>query len=581
MGVLIFSAREQVGAFQDTFFCAPGHGRHGIGLIGHREVVKDALLLFVHAANAITDNDGNFVGKGGIEGVKIGHRVGQELAIAVLMLQAFAGQRGATRSAADQEAARARVAGGPDEVTDALESEHGIKNEEWNRGDAVRGVGGSGGDEGGDGAGLGDSFLENLAVGGFFVVKQRLAVHGIVELADVRIDSHLAKERFHAEGAGLVGNNGHDELAEFLVAQELCKHADESHGGGDFAAVCALEEFLEEIFGRLVYGDRIDLALGNIPAQGVATFLQVLHFDTVFRRFVKGRLRYLLVGYWYAEAGTKFAQLVFIQLFLLVCDVAALAGFAETVTLDGFHQDHRRRALVFDGGFVCGVDLFRIVAAEAHFVKLLVGEMLDHLEQAAIDAEEVFAEIGAGFDAIFLVLAVHDFAHALDQKRIAVFFEQGVPIAAPENFDDVPSGAAKDGFQFLDDLAVTAHGAVEPLQIAVDDEDQVIELFAGGQGDGAERLRFVSFAIADEGPDFAIGAFLEPTILEIAIKPGLVDGHDGTEPHGDGRKFPEIGHEPGMRVRRKAAAGLQFAAKVLELIHGDAAFEIGACVNSG
>ena len=35
-----------------------------------------------------------------------------------------------------------------------------------------------------------------------------------------------------------------------------------------------------------------------------------------------------------------------------------------------------------------------------------------------------------------------------------------------------------DGFEFLDDLAVAAHRAVEPLQVAVDDEDQVVELLA-------------------------------------------------------------------------------------------------------
>ena len=56
----------------------------------------------------------------------------------------------------------------------------------------------------------------------------------------------------------------------------------------------------------------------------------------------------------------------------------------------------------------------------------------------------------------------------------------------------VPAGAAEGGLQFLDDLAVAAHRAVEPLQVAVDDEDQVVELLAGGQGQGAERFRLVA-----------------------------------------------------------------------------------------
>ena len=56
-------------------------------------------------------------------------------------------------------------------------------------------------------------------------------------------------------------------------------------------------------------------------------------------------------------------------------------------------------------------------------------------------------------------------------------------------------------FQFLDDFSVAAHGPVEALEIAVDDEDQVVELFAGGQRDGPEGFRLVALAVAEEGPN--------------------------------------------------------------------------------
>jgi hypothetical protein len=77
----------------------------------------------------------------------------------------------------------------------------------------------------------------------------------------------------------------------------------------------------------------------------------------------------------------------------------------------------------------------------------------------------------------------------------------GVPVAAPDHLDDVPAGAAEDRLEFLDDLAVAAHRAVEPLQVAVDDEDQVVELLARGERDGAERLGLVGLAVAEERPD--------------------------------------------------------------------------------
>src|SRR6266540_1158029 len=61
-----------------------------------------------------------------------------------------------------------------------------------------------------------------------------------------------------------------------------------------------------------------------------------------------------------------------------------------------------------------------------------------------------------------------------------VLGEQRVPVAAPDHLDDVPAGAAEGALQLLDDLAVAAHRPVEPLQVAVHDEDEVVELLAAG-----------------------------------------------------------------------------------------------------
>ena len=56
------------------------------------------------------------------------------------------------------------------------------------------------------------------------------------------------------------------------------------------------------------------------------------------------------------------------------------------------------------------------------------------------------------------------------------------------------------GLELLDDLAVAADRAVEALQVAVDDEDQVVELLARGQRERAERLGLVALAVAEEAP---------------------------------------------------------------------------------
>ena len=79
--------------------------------------------------------------------------------------------------------------------------------------------------------------------------------------------------------------------------------------------------------------------------------------------------------------------------------------------------------------------------------------------------------------------------------------EQFVPIRAPDDLDDVPTRAVEKRFQFLDDFAVAAHRAVQPLQIAIDDPDQIVEILARAERQRTERFRLVGFAVADEAPN--------------------------------------------------------------------------------
>src|ERR1700733_3932542 len=104
--------------------------------------------------------------------------------------------------------------------------------------------------------------------------------------------------------------------------------------------------------------------------------------------------------------------------------------------------------------------------------------MLHHFQKARIGAEKILAEVGSALDKIFLILAVADFSQTPDQQPIAVGADQTVPIRAPNDLDNIPNRATEAGLEFLNDLAVTAHRAIKALQIAVDDENQVIEILA-------------------------------------------------------------------------------------------------------
>ena len=60
----------------------------------------------------------------------------------------------------------------------------------------------------------------------------------------------------------------------------------------------------------------------------------------------------------------------------------------------------------------------------------------------------------------------------------------------------------------------------------------------------------------------------------------MIDRLDRTESHRNRGKLPEIRHQPRVRIRTQTTAGFQLAAKVFQLLFRDAAFEIGASINS-
>src|SRR5215217_1721207 len=90
-------------------------------------------------------------------------------------------------------------------------------------------------------------------------------------------------------------------------------------------------------------------------------------------------------------------------------------------------------------------------------------------------------QVLARLNRVLLIFAVDDLAHSLDQQPVLVFCEQRIPVFAPDDLDDIPTRAPEHRLELLDDLAVAANGTIEALQIAVHDEDEVVDLFARRQ----------------------------------------------------------------------------------------------------
>ena len=249
-----------------------------------------------------------------------------------------------------------------------------------------------------------------------------------------------------------------------------------------------------------------------------------------------------------AEAVAELAQRVEIELLHRVGGVLGFGGGAEGVALDGLGENHCWLARGARGLGIGGVDLEGVVPAAVQAHDVLVGEVLHHVEQARILAEEVLAGVFAAAAGVVLVFAVDNLVHALLQDAVVVGLQQRIPVAAPDHLDNLPAGAAEHRFEFLDDFAVAAHRAVEPLQIAVDDEDQIVEFFPPRLADGAEGLRLVHLAIAEESPDLAVAGGEQAAAVEVFHDVGLVDRLNRPQPHGNRGKLPIIGHQPGMGI---------------------------------
>ena len=227
-----------------------------------------------------------------------------------------------------------------------------------------------------------------------------------------------------------------------------------------------------------------------------------------------------------------------------------------------------------DRGGVRRVHLAVVVAAPAQLRQIVVGEVLDQRPQARIGPEEVLADVRTVGDRELLVVAVEGLVHLGQQHAVAVARQQLVPFARPDHLDHVPAGAAEGRLQLLDDLAVAAHRPVEPLQVAVDHEGQVVEPLTGRQAKGAQRFGLVHLAVADEGPHPAGAGVGDATCRQVAVEAGLVHRGHRPEAHADGRELPEVGHGAWMRVRGQPSAGsARLAPEVVELFRAQSPFE--------
>ena len=165
------------------------------------------------------------------------------------------------------------------------------------------------------------------------------------------------------------------------------------------------------------------------------------------------------------------------ELLDLVGRVTGLEVGAKSVTLNGLCQNNGRTSLSLQRFFVCSVDLLVVVTAAANSPDFVIGQISNKFLGLGVLAVEVLTDVTAVFTAEVLIVAVQSLVQQLDEFAALVLSEKLVHLGAPDNLDNMPSGTAEEPFELLDDLAITTHGTVKTLQVAVNHKGQVIEFF--------------------------------------------------------------------------------------------------------
>ena len=161
-----------------------------------------------------------------------------------------------------------------------------------------------------------------------------------------------------------------------------------------------------------------------------------------------------------------------------MCCIARLTAAPHAVSLLGLGEDHGRLPFVRMCDGIRRVQFAKVMTAAFQGIHLRRGHVRHKLLELRCLIKEVPLIVDTIIGAQSLILPIHGRRELTQQGVMAVTGKQRVPVGSPQHLDDVPARAGEQRLELLDDLAIAAHRAVEPLQVAVDDKNQIVELLA-------------------------------------------------------------------------------------------------------
>ena len=226
---------------------------------------------------------------------------------------------------------------------------------------------------------------------------------------------------------------------------------------------------------------RVGPTSGQIAAKRLTTAPQVGKLGAFFGRSIEFEVFHLVIAERQLKTVAKGDQRIDIELLCLMRGHSGLARAAHSVSLLGLGEDRCRLAFRPPSRLEGRKEFAKVVAAALQRVDFAIGHMGNQSARFLVFRKEMLEIVRPVLGAERLIFAVDSRREAAKQDMIPVAFEERVPLRTPQDLDDVPARAAKQPFEFLDDLPVAAHRSVKPLQIAVDDEGQIVEPLARGE----------------------------------------------------------------------------------------------------
>ena len=219
------------------------------------------------------------------------------------------------------------------------------------------------------------------------------------------------------------------------------------------------------------------------------------------------------------------------------------------------------------------------MAATGQTPDIVVRHFADHFQQFRMFAEEVLTNVCAVFRFVVLIFTVHGFHHHFLQNAVFIFCQQLIPATAPDDFHNIPACTTEIGFQFLNDFAVAAYRTIQTLQVTVNHDDQIVQLFTASHTNRTHGFRFIHLTVTAECPDFTFCCVSNTACMQVFQETCLINRHQRAQTHRYRRELPEVRHQFRMRVRRQTFA-IYFATEVQQLLFRDTAFEESARINA-